>query len=91
MIRAIQDLVPVVPLKVGVGTMILNILAQSRLSVWISGTRMHLYTILGELDGLWNWPTVLKLSGHTPNINACPQNCAIHLFVSNITHSTGRY
>lgn len=32
--------------------------------------------------------TVLKLSGHDPNINACPQNCAIHVFVSNITHST---
>lgn len=33
-------------------------------------------------------PTVLKLSGHVPNINPCPQNCAIHVFVRNITHST---
>lgn len=88
MIRDIQNLVPVVTLKEEDGTMILNILAQSRLSVWITGTRMHLLTIMRELGGLWNWPTVLKLSGHAPNINTCPQNCAIDVFVSNITHST---
>lgn len=49
----------------------------------------HIYSPqLGGLDGLQNWPTVSKLSGHAPNLNACPQNCAIHVFVKNITYST---
>lgn len=52
MIRAIQDLVPVVTLKVEAETIILNNLAQSRLSVWITETRMHLLIILGALGGL---------------------------------------